>query len=611
MFPMLGVRQKISLGLGALLIIIIALGTQSVLYLSKLGVSIDVILRENYRSVIACQQMKEAAERMNDGVLFIILGRVREGDELIRENQAAFEKALQVELNNITLPTEGEKANRLRALFEQYKGLLKEAIDSTLLEGLRNHTYFTRILPLFGQIKNQADEILQLNQRNMSDANDRARQSAANARRQMYILLLAGTALAFVLVIFTRQWILGPVRRLIRSADEIRRGNLDLVVPSHSRDEIGHLSEAFNSMAASLREFKRTDQANLIRIQKATQHAFDRIPDAVAVIDTEARVDVATESARTVFGLEPGVLIKSQPFPWMMDLTRKAFQTGRTAYLEGERLIPQLVRGLERYFRPEASPILDSEGRTMGAILFLKDVTQVRHQEDIQRNVVSNISQRLEPPLTSARLAIQLLLEERAGPINKKQEELLISASEDSDRLHGIIKSLLDLSHLESGTSKIELESLSPQQIIAEAVESFRPTAERLSVHLKAEPIGDVPGVWADKKLIRQVLKNLLSNALKYTSPGGQIRLSAETDESLVRFQVADTGEGIPAALLSRIFEPFFQVPGRQNETGVGLGLAIAKKIIETHGGTVSVESHEGKGASFSFALRRADRSQK
>ena len=100
---MLGLRQKISLGFSALLVIIIVIGTQSILHLSKLGASIDVILRENYQSVIACQQMKEALERIDSGVLFVLLGHTQEGNELVNSNQAAFEKSLQVELNNITL----------------------------------------------------------------------------------------------------------------------------------------------------------------------------------------------------------------------------------------------------------------------------------------------------------------------------------------------------------------------------------------------------------------------------------------------------------------------------------------------------------------------------
>jgi signal transduction histidine kinase len=427
----------------------------------------------------------------------------------------------------------------------------------------------------------------------------------------MYILLLVGAALAVVFIFFTRKWVLRPIHRLIQSADEIRRGNLDLVVASDSRDEIGHLSEAFNAMAASLREFRRTDQAKLIRIQRATQRAFDSLPDAVAVIDTEGKVEVATESARSVFGLRPGSVAFDLPFGWMTDLCREALQQGRQATLEGHRSIQQFVRGEERFYRPEAVPILDNERMTTGVILVLKDVTQLRQQDEIKRSVIRTVSHQLNTPLTSVRMAIHLLLEEKIGTLNEKQVELLLSAREDSDRLHGILDSLLDISRLEAGKARMEFRAASPQSVAAEALEPIRRTAQDRGVSLQMEIGGDLPDVWVDTTRIGHAFSNLLSNALRHTPPGGRITLAAEPGDAWVRFRVSDTGQGIPAAFLSRVFEPFFRVPGRRNETGAGLGLAIVKEIVEAHGGTVGVESEEGKGSSFSFTLRRADRISK
>ena len=129
---MIGLRQKLSVGFGGLLVIILIIGVQSIIQLTKLGESIDVILRENYRSVIACQQMKEALERMDSGILFELLGYTEKGNEVIRKNELAFEMALGVELHNITLPGEGERASHLRNLFGRYKTTLRGIEDSTI-----------------------------------------------------------------------------------------------------------------------------------------------------------------------------------------------------------------------------------------------------------------------------------------------------------------------------------------------------------------------------------------------------------------------------------------------------------------------------------------------
>jgi NtrC-family two-component system sensor histidine kinase KinB len=608
---MLGLRHKIALGFGGLLLIMAVIGVQSVLNISRLGESIDVILRENYRSVIASQQIKEALERIDSGLLFTLIGENERGRDLIEKNSAVFNQALQTELDNITLPGEGEKAAQIRDLFDRYRSQFNDIEDTDFPAARRSEAYFDRLFPLFSQIKGAADGILQMNQQNMSEANDRARRRAAAARSRMYILLLAGMAAAAGFIVFSGRWILRPIHRLIKYTDEIRRGNLDLVVPRSSRDEIGQLSESFNVMAAGLREFRRTDQARLLRIQRATRQAFDSLPDAVAVADAEGKIEVATESARNVFGLKPGSVIFDLPVGWMTDLVREALNGARRATLEGQRAIQQFVRGEERYYRPEAVPILDNDRLTAGVVIVLKDVTQLRQQDEIKRSVIRTVSHQLNTPLTSVRMAVHLLLEEKIGALNEKQAELLVTAREDSDRLHEILNGLLDISRFESGKVRMDFRALSPQSIVSDAVEQFRRAAQDGGITLHAELAPDLPDVWVDTTRIGHVFGNLLSNAFRHTPPGGAVTLTANAGEAWVRFEVSDTGIGIPAPFLARVFEPFFRIPGRRDETGAGLGLAIVKEIVEAHGGTVGAESEEGKGSTFSFALRRADKFRK
>ncbi len=604
---MLGLRQKLSLGYGGLLLVSLIIGTQSFLNLSRLGQSIDVILRENYRSVVACQQMKEALERIDSGLLFKLLGDTREGEALVLENTKAFLLALEVEQNNVTLPAEGEKGERLDALFGTYRTLMKGLDDPSAAPAEKRRAYFTRLYPLFTDIKTTADEILQMNQRNMSDANDEARRSASAARSRMLILLFAGFVVASAFIVFSGRWILRPIQQLIRSADEIRRGNLDLVVSGGSRDEIGHLSEAFNAMAASLREFRRSDQAKLIRIQRATQQAFDSLPDAVAVIDAEGLVEVATEPAKKIFGLKPGLAVAALPQEWMAGLFRRALEGGRRAGLESPGVVQQFVEAEERFFRPEAVPIKDGDRATTGVVMVLQDVTQLRQQDEIKRGVIRTVSHQLKTPLTSIRMAIHLLLEERIGALNEKQAELLLTAREDSDRLHGILNNLLDLSRIESGKARLDFHAVPAKSVVMEALEPYRRAAQDQGVSLDLDFARNLPEVWVDTNRIGHVFGNLITNALKHTPPGGRITVAVRPEGDLVRFLVSDTGEGIPAPFLGRVFEPFFRVPGRGDDTGAGLGLTIVKEIVEAHGGTVDVESREGEGTAFSFSLRQAE----
>jgi signal transduction histidine kinase len=552
--------------------------------------------------------MKESLERMDSGILFVLLGEKEKGTELLQRNEAAFKKALQVELDNITLPEEGKKAHHLQDLFKRYQATLHEMQGMKTSSPQQREAYFSKLFSSFVQIKETADEILQMNQKNMSDANDLARRSAASAKKQMYILLLAGMLVAVGFVLFTGRWILRPINRLIRSAEEIKQGNLELVVQSDSRDEIGQLSEAFNEMASALRESRRSDQTRLTRMQRATEQTFKSLPDAVAIVDPGGKVEVTTETARNVFGIKPGKQIQNLPLRWMGEIFTEALRTGRTIAPKGEqRVIQHFVNGEEHYFRPEAIPILDRDMQPTGVVLVLKDITQERKQEELKRGVISTVSHQLKSPLTSLRMAVHLLLEEKIGSLTPKQTELLVAAREDSDRLHSILNNLLDISRIESGKVEMNFRKVSPHSMVFEALEPFQMDFKDRGVALGTELPSDLPEVWADTARMNHVFANMLSNALRYTPPGGKVTVLARADEEWVYLSVSDTGGGIPSQYLTRIFEQFFQVPDQGTQTGAGLGLAIVKEIVEAHGGTVGVESRLGEGSTFTFTLKRAD----
>ncbi len=604
---MLGLRHKLSLGFGGLSLIIMIVGIQSIIQFRDLGQSIDVILRENYRSVVACQEMKEALERMDSGILFTFLGYQKEGTDLIRKNESVFGKALDIELHNITVPGEKEKAADLKALYAAYRETLHKAENQNLPIHLRRQLYFKELLPLFQQVKNTSDDILQMNQNNMHEANDLARKQAAKAQRHMMIFLFFGAAIAVAFMTFVGKWILNPINRLIHSADAIRDGNLDLVVRADSRDEIGRLSEAFNDMALSLRAFRRSDQAKLARTQEAARETFSRLPDAVAIVDLDGKVEISTDSAKTLFDLKTGAFVQDAPVEHLSRLFHAIIDQDPVKNLEEEKLFQLFANGEERYFHANAAPMTDREGHLTGVILVMKDVTEQRQVEELKSGLVSTVSHQLKTPLTSMRMAIHLLLEEKVGPLTEKQIELLVAAREESDLLHRILTKLLDIGRIESGRVRMDCRSVSPHILVREAVEPLRRFAQESGIALETVIPDNLPMVCADTGQMDQVFSNLLSNALRYTAPGGRVSVTAETEEKFVRFFVADTGSGIPHQFLQRIFEQFFRVPDQKQETGTGLGLAIAKEIIEAHGGNINVESKEGQGATFSFTLKRAD----
>jgi signal transduction histidine kinase len=272
------------------------------------------------------------------------------------------------------------------------------------------------------------------------------------------------------------------------------------------------------------------------------------------------------------------------------------------------RVVQHFVGGEEHYFQPQAIPILDSDRQPTGVVLVLQDVTQEREQEEMKGGIIATVSHQLKTPLTSIRMAIHLLLEEKVGALTPKQTELLLAAREESERLCGILNNLLDMNRIESDRAALDFRRVPTPSLVAEALEPLEADFRDKGVSLASQVQYDLPDVWADVTRVNHVFANLLSNALRYTLPGGKVTVRATADEQWVRFSVSDTGSGIPAEHLSHVFEPFFRVPDQEAGTGTGLGLSIAKEIVEAHGGSITAGSRPGEGSTFAFTLKRADR---
>ncbi len=608
---MFGLRQKLMFGFGGLVVLIGGIGILTMAKISELGRSIDIILRENYRSVIACQQMKEALERIDSAVLLSFLGRPDETRRIIAENRMTFERALKTELGNITLPVEGEKARRIPAAFAAYVSSIGPVVDEVLSSDERREMYFREAYPRFQELKRLAQDILDLNQENMVQANDRARAQAAAAHRQLLMVILASAAVAIGYALLIRRWILLPIRRLTAFADEARRGNLELVLKPEGRDEIGRLAGVFNDMAEGLREIRWKDRQEVVRTRRVTEEVFKALPTPIAVLDLQAGVELATEPAERLFGLKPGVNARSLGEDWLSTLIDRALVDNRPAeYFENRGGVLQKFDGPEeRLFHPVVVPLSLGEAAEdpSALVVLILDVTHIYEQLELKRSVVATVSHQLKTPLTSMRMSLHLLLDEAQGELNVRQTELVLAARDESERLVRIVNDLLDIDRFESGRVPMALKSEDPASLIRSASDRHFTEARNQGVALTVSMPPDLPRVLADRTRVSLVFDNLVSNALRFTGPGGTIRIEAEAAKGGVRFAVRDSGTGIPPEHLAEVFTPFFRVPGQSPASGVGLGLAIVREIIRHHGGWTGIESDPGRETVAWFTLPRSE----
>jgi signal transduction histidine kinase len=610
-------RHRIFLTLLPLLILPAVLGTAGVVLLYRLGNRIDAILRENYDSVIAMERLNEALERIDSSFQFFLAGRHEQARKQYDKNWPAYREALHVEENNITIPGEAQMVDRLVRLTQLYRGLG----DQFFKKPGTAQDYFGPggLLETFTRIKETANDILRLNQNTMESANKEAQRTAQES--------LVWLSLAMVLVAFlagfsawhTVRTILRPIQALTQAALGISAGNLDQVVPYLSRDELGQLAQAFNTMARHLRDYRQSHSAQLLRVQRTSQATIDSFPDPVMVLDSEGCVEMANPAARRLLGVmarpagkERGVTAPWQPPPPLRQPIRDALQ-GQQDYLPDglDRVVLLDGSGGQRACLPRILTIRDPYGNMLGAAVLLQDVTRLRLLDQVKSNLVATASHELKTPLTSVRLALHLLLEEAVGPLTPKQTELLLDARDNSERLLAVVNNLLNLARLEQGWRQLDIRPEAPGDLLTAAADAFRAQAEDRGIELMVNVPPGLPSVAVDAARLGTALGNLVDNALTYTDRGGKITLTATAGRDSVTLAVSDTGIGIPAEHLPHVFEKFFRVPGQSRGGGTGLGLAIVNEIVTAHGGTVTCESQPGAGTTFRLMIPVAEGANK
>jgi two-component system phosphate regulon sensor histidine kinase PhoR len=241
-----------------------------------------------------------------------------------------------------------------------------------------------------------------------------------------------------------------------------------------------------------------------------------------------------------------------------------------------------------------------------GSLLLVQDLTRLRRLETVRRDFISNLSHELRTPLASLK-ALTETLQEGALDDPPAARRFLSRMQTEVDALTQMVAELLELSRIESGRLALDLKPVPPDELLHSASERMRLQAQRAGLGLKVECAPSLPPVRVDVQRIEQVLVNLIHNAVKFTLPGGEVILEAADCESEVRFAVRDTGSGIPADDLPRIFERFYKSDRSRSSGGTGLGLSIVRHVVEAHGGRLWVESEEGRGSTFFFSIPKTD----
>ncbi len=405
-------------------------------------------------------------------------------------------------------------------------------------------------------------------------------------------LLVAVLAVLIAILIANRTT--RPLRELTESTRKIAGGTLTDRLRLTTQDEVGDLARAFNHMSDQL-----VRQISALETERSKLEAIlEQMNSGVIIVDQEGNVNLMNGTAEKLFDVPSTAvgrsLVEISRDHNVVELWDMARETRRAQVLTLER--PQQ----RDHLQVVAIPL----GGTLAglSLLHFQDMTRMRRLERVRRDFISNISHELRTPLASLKALTETLVN---GALEDPPaaRRFLTRIETEVDALTLMVQELLELARIESGSVPLERHTVSPCKLIREASERLHLQAERGGLNIIVDCEDHLPEVLADPPRIEQVILNLLHNAIKFTPSDGQVMISAWQNMQTIVFKISDTGVGIPADDLPRIFERFYKADRARSGGGTGLGLAIAKHLVELHEGAIWAESTPGRGSSFFFTL--------
>jgi NtrC-family two-component system sensor histidine kinase KinB len=586
-------RTRIRNGTLLMLAIALALGAFAVVTVHRLGGAIRVTLYRNYTSIEAAGYMHEALYRVQIGAAN---GTV---SVLLTANHDLFAHWIGVELADITEDGEAPLANdiaaRGRHLFDE------------LARGVRPPP------EEFSALHERLDRLIAINEVAMFRADSRSTRMSDRLAYEfasgLLILLLLGTLLSW-----TQAWILS--QPLTELADHLRSFSLrgpSVRLREQPLSELQAVAAEFNRMAERLEKFEQLNVDRLIYEKGKTEAIIECLEDGIMLIDPGGVVTHLNDVGGIILGIERGEALGSafddlnSSSPHYLRV-RTALRSIATQPIEAQRVEVDLhVRGRDHSYILKPVPLRQGDGQFFGTILILQDITYLRDKDRARTNLVATLSHEIKTPLTSLGLSVELLL--RRADLDVEQRELLTSIDEDAARMRRLTSNLLDLARGQGPAIAMQFVPTDLLQLTRTVISGFALQATQKGVRL--EQTFDQPAleIVADPLKLSWVISNLIANALRYTPAGGAIGVAAGPTDKGPRLTVKDTGPGIPTELREHLFERFAQGSVNGAEPGsAGLGLAIAKEIVEAHGGRIFVASEPGRGTCFTVELPNVSR---
>ena len=557
----INVKNRIWLGTVFLFVMLLLTGGVCIYYLVRITNDSNRILSENYESLEYCHGMHKQLDSLQINFPKAV---------------SAFEKQLKRQETNITEPGELQTTSIIRELFAKLKDR-----DSSAQS--------------INEIDRQLEKIMQLNMDAIQHKKDAANITTDHALAYIGIVATLVLLISFSFLFNFPRVVTGPIIQLTDGISEIANGNYRHRVSIFARNEFGRLASAFNKMAERLEYFESRNLSKLEFEKSRAEAVINSLKDPSIGMDKSNKILFANYQILQLLNLTAPEVVGKTVDELVLKSSLFKF------LVENESSLPIKVEAGSRniYFIKEV--IEAGENESSSKVIVLKNITSFKELDAAKTHFLATISHELKTPIASSDFSLALLEDQRTGQLNEQQVSLVKDIKDDNLRMLNILSELLDMSQVEAGGMRLSIQEVHPQNIVEATLEAVQRSAAEKAVSIRSNVSYETGLVAADAEKTSWVLKNLLTNAIKYSPSGSLIDIWVGRKDRDVLFSVRDCGPGIAEQHVSHLFERYYKVPGTQG--GTGLGLAICKEFIEMQRGKIWVESVLGEGCSFSFSL--------
>jgi NtrC-family two-component system sensor histidine kinase KinB len=560
----LKLKTKIALGGIFLFLLLVLTGGVSFYHFNKLINASKGVLKANYESVEFGKNMLGALSAWKTDSV---------------KTRASFEASLQKQEANITETGEAALTAKLRTDYNQF-------------------IRFPDSLPLLTTVQADISSIIDVNLQAIYQKNNAAEDAAEDAKVIITIIITLCLLIGFTFIVNFPGLIADPISKLTDAIKAISNKNYSERIHLNRKDEFGDLADAFNNMAEQLDKYEHSNLATILFEKQRAETVINSLKDASIGIDTKGIILFANEQALQLLNL------------WEADIVGKLLedikkQNDLFRFLaddDSKTPFKVVLNDRENYFTKESIEILSGDEK-LGRVIIVENITSFKEMDVAKTNFIATISHELKTPLAASDFSLKLLEDARVGALTHEQKELIQQLKNDNQRMLRILSELLNMSQVEAGKIQLDIRSVDPHQAVETSLMAVAATAREKEIVIDKKIEEKPPVIKADPDKISWVLNNFLTNAITYSPAGTSILIEVKKINDRISFSVTDHGLGIDIIYLDRIFERYFQIPGRSDKKGSGIGLAICKEFIEAMGGAIWVKSKPGQGSSFGFDL--------